>query len=88
MVECEALGPLTVLAPGQSTDLTVEFGFGENAGPVVDVAPGGYWSRPTGADASGEARRVFTAVRGGTPDGDAGPRREGPGTAADPRGTG
>jgi hypothetical protein len=91
VVECEALGPLTVIAPGASTALTVEFGFGTTAGPVLGVTPQGYWSQPsgpgTGPDADPPPPAVFTALREGTHDGGApagepaGPR---PGTAHGP----
>ncbi|MEV6187526.1 DUF4380 domain-containing protein [Streptomyces albidoflavus] len=44
VVECEALGPLTTLAPGASAALEVEFGVGPSAGPVRAVTPAGYWA--------------------------------------------
>ncbi|MEE2038041.1 hypothetical protein Q8791_12525 [Nocardiopsis sp. CT-R113] len=85
VVECEALGPLTVLDPGGSTALTVEFGFGTTTGPVVDVTPEGYWAQPSGTGpAEGgnpQPSAVFTALREGTPDGGAPPRQDaGPGS--------
>ena len=85
VVECEALGPLTVLDPGGSTALTVEFGFGTTTGPVVDVTPEGYWAQPSGTGPAEGGNpppsAVFTALREGTPDGGAPPRQDaGPGT--------
>ncbi|WP_262704021.1 MULTISPECIES: hypothetical protein [Streptomyces] len=45
VVECEALGPLQELAPGQSTRLTVEVGVGATAGPVEAATSWGFWSQ-------------------------------------------
>lgn len=70
VVECEALGPLTELAPGESAALTVECGFGAGTGPVAEVTPDGFWSTPprwSGHESTG--RRVsgtFTAYHPGT----------------------
>src|SRR5699024_11817252 len=44
--EVEALGPLTVLSPGQRTNLGVRFGLGTGTGPVTEVTTDGFWSRP------------------------------------------
>lgn len=81
VVECEALGPLTALAPGESTGLSVECGFGTGTGPVADVVADGFWSRPprwAGASDGGQRiRGTFTARRAGTLE-----YRPGAGTAA------
>ncbi|MGA5899287.1 DUF4380 domain-containing protein [Streptomyces venetus] len=45
VVECEALGPLQELAPGQSTRLTMEVGVGATTGPVEVATAWGFWSR-------------------------------------------
>lgn len=53
VVECEVLGPLTTLAPGESAALEVEFGVGPSAGPVRAVTPAGYWAGPLRDGAQG-----------------------------------
>ncbi|WP_017569789.1 hypothetical protein [Nocardiopsis halotolerans] len=70
VTECEALGPLTELAPGRGTALGVEFGFGSGTGPVVEVTPDGFWSEHPrwGAREPGGRRLTgtFTSLRPGT----------------------
>jgi hypothetical protein len=69
VTEVEALGPLTELAPGRSTALSVEFGFGSGTGPVAQVTPDGFWSEEPrwGAREPGGRRLsgVFTSSRAG-----------------------
>jgi hypothetical protein len=69
VTEVEALGPLTELAPGRSTALSVEFGFGTGTGPVAEVTPDGFWSEEPrwGAREPGGRRLsgVFTSSRAG-----------------------
>ncbi|WP_150253500.1 hypothetical protein [Nocardiopsis deserti] len=69
VTEVEALGPLTELAPGQATALSVEFGFGSGTGPVAGVTPDGFWSEEPrwGAPEPGGRRLsgVFTSSRAG-----------------------
>ena len=70
VVECEALGPLTELAPGESAALAVECGFGAGTGPVAEVTRDGFWSDPPRWGAREGTRRrltgTFTAHRAGT----------------------
>lgn len=69
VVECEALGPLTALAPGESTGLSIECGFGTGTGPVADVVPEGFWSDPPRWEQDPDGGRritgTFTARRAG-----------------------
>ncbi|AOS63304.1 DUF4380 domain-containing protein [Actinoalloteichus hymeniacidonis] len=68
VVECEALGPLTTLQPGERTTLPVVFGFGVTASPVAAVTAAGYWTEPaTGivtAEGGRELRGVFVPGTG------------------------
>ncbi|UGQ09247.1 DUF4380 domain-containing protein [Yinghuangia sp. ASG 101] len=64
IVECEVLGPWQWLAPGESTRLTVECGFGPAVGAVEEVTGAGF--RAVGESGGGE---VFVPFR----DGSAGP---------------
>lgn len=64
VVECETLGPLTDLAPGDSTRLTVEFGAAAVAAPVRAVTAGGFWTVPPRV-ADGRLHGRFTAFRDG-----------------------
>ncbi|MEU5719696.1 DUF4380 domain-containing protein [Streptomyces sp. NPDC020403] len=65
VVECEALGPLTTLAPGASAVLEVEFGVGPSAGPVERVTPAGYWAGPPPGGAGGRLEGVFVPYAAG-----------------------
>lgn len=46
IVECEVLGPYTVLAPGATTELTGTVALGPRAGTVHDVSGHGWWNEP------------------------------------------
>ncbi|MGP4020629.1 DUF4380 domain-containing protein [Saccharopolyspora sp. 5N708] len=46
IVECEVLGPLTTLAPGERTTLTLDCAVTPGSGAVHDVTPAGHWTRP------------------------------------------
>ncbi|QLH26464.1 DUF4380 domain-containing protein [Streptomyces sp. Rer75] len=65
VVECEALGPLQELAPGQSTRLTLEIGVGAGAGPVEAVTSRGFWSRLPRLE-DGRLVGVFVPFRDGS----------------------
>ncbi|MFI9629939.1 DUF4380 domain-containing protein [Streptomyces sp. NPDC052042] len=65
VVECEALGPLTMLAPGASASLDVEFGVGPAAGPVEAVTPAGYWAGLPRTEADGRIAGVFVPYAAG-----------------------
>ncbi|WP_431870081.1 DUF4380 domain-containing protein [Nocardiopsis eucommiae] len=69
VIEVEALGPLTELAPGQRVSLAVDFGFGSGREPVSEVTADGFWSeRPRWeGHGTGTARLVgsFTSTRHG-----------------------
>ncbi|GLU49980.1 DUF4380 domain-containing protein [Nocardiopsis ansamitocini] len=69
IVECEALGPLTDLAPGDSTTLTIDAGFGSGTAAVTDVTPDGFWSEPPRLSSTPDGTRLsgaFTAFTRGT----------------------
>ncbi|ASO20166.1 hypothetical protein FHR81_000150 [Actinoalloteichus hoggarensis] len=69
VVECEALGPLTTLAPGEHVTLPVVFGFGVTSAVVGAATAVGYWTEPPAearaADGSGVLRGVFVPATGG-----------------------
>lgn len=65
IVECEVLGRLTTLAPGQRTTLTLDCAVTPGEGPVHDVTPCGHWARPPRIDAS-RLTGEFVAYRDGT----------------------
>ncbi|WP_069174306.1 DUF4380 domain-containing protein [Streptomyces griseus] len=65
VVECEALGPLTTLAPGASALLEVEFGVGPSVGPVEAVTPAGYWAGPPPGGADGRLEGIFVPYAAG-----------------------
>lgn len=65
IVECEVLGPLTTLRPGERTALTLDCAVTPTDAAVHDVTPAGHWTRPP------ELRRSrltgeFVPYRGGT----------------------
>ncbi|MEU0137986.1 DUF4380 domain-containing protein [Streptomyces sp. NPDC006296] len=65
VVECEALGPLTTLAPGASASLEVEFGVGPSVGPVGSVTPAGHWAEPPRGADGGRSRDLFVPYASG-----------------------
>ncbi|APU14724.1 DUF4380 domain-containing protein [Actinoalloteichus fjordicus] len=69
VVECEALGPLTTLAPGERVTLPIVFGFGVTSAVVGAATAVGYWTEPPAeagaADGSGALRGVFVPATGG-----------------------
>ncbi|MFE3252201.1 DUF4380 domain-containing protein [Streptomyces sp. NPDC059209] len=65
VVECEALGPLTTLAPGASASLDVEFGAGPAVGPVEAATPAGYWAGLPRAGEDGRTVGVFVPYAAG-----------------------
>ncbi|MGQ4270027.1 DUF4380 domain-containing protein [Nocardiopsis changdeensis] len=70
VTEVEALGPLTDLAPGAATALTIAFGLGTGTGPVAGVTPDGFWGEVphwTGPGTSpARLAGTFTALRAGS----------------------
>ncbi|MCI2417413.1 DUF4380 domain-containing protein [Saccharopolyspora sp. K220] len=46
IVECEVLGPLTTLAPGERTTLALDCAVTPGTAAVHDVTPAGHWTRP------------------------------------------
>ncbi|MEU6641874.1 DUF4380 domain-containing protein [Saccharomonospora sp. NPDC046836] len=46
IVECEVLGPLTTLAPGDQTSLVLDCAVTPGTAPVHAVTPAGHWTRP------------------------------------------
>jgi hypothetical protein len=50
IVECEVLGPLVELAPGEEMELDTAVQLGPNGGAVTEVGPAGYWNRPLRAE--------------------------------------
>ncbi|WP_432107650.1 DUF4380 domain-containing protein [Streptomyces sp. AA1529] len=66
VVECEALGPLTTLAPRASASLEVVFGVGPSAGPVRSVTPAGHWAGSPRAAVAGRAQGTFVPYAAGT----------------------
>ncbi|MBQ1081981.1 hypothetical protein [Nocardiopsis sp. B62] len=69
VIEVEALGPLTDLAPGERVSLGIDFGFGVGREPVSEVTADGFWSERPHWDGRGPegARLVgsFTSTRHG-----------------------